>query len=634
MITTTLDGQWKLKAVSPMIASGLEKGSEWNMNIPGSLHDTLLAENLIKEPYDGLESEKSRWIGESLWSVERTFNFERSEGPVFFKCGGLSACRININGKTAAEKYDASPLLLDISEYITGGENKIEIFFLPQLDKSISYPGIWRSIKILSDPVLIIAGSEAETENRNGKWLLDVIIPAIAEKDTETEYTISINGKTETGKLSVPKGSGDYLISIDPGEVSQWWPAGIGSQPIYPVTISINGYKAVRNVAFRTWNLLADGLFLNGRKIFMKGAELESLNLIPSRTDYVYIEKITRSAAEANMNAIVLRKYAGRSLQEAALRSGLLVIDAGAASSIPKPVEAPSFPSKETMDRIWKDGKRNIASPEADAHGDGAGKILSSVAASFLFPSDERKLVYLSQIKAAWCATEKAAWNRINGKTGMILSSITDPWPEISASAIEYGGKWKLLQYAARAFFSPLSPLLIDEGKVIGIYLINDTLQEQEAELSVKVRDFSGTKKETREYSVKAGAGTVLKVAEYPVHRLDREKHFLYVKLSTKDVLRERTMLLDKPKNLALENPKLKVSAMKNGPRAFSVKIMAEKPAFYVALSNVENGLFSDNMITVRPSAEKTIFFKAEEDITLEAFEKGLKVMDLYTAMQ
>ena len=93
-------------------------------------------------------------------------------------------------------------------------------------------------------------------------------------------------------------------------------------------------------------------------------------------------------------------------------------------------------------------------------------------------------------------------------------------------------------------------------------------------------------------------------------------------------------MLLDKPKNLALENPKLKVSAMKNGPRAFSVKIMAEKPAFYVALSNVENGLFSDNMITVRPSAEKTIFFKAEEDITLEAFEKGLKVMDLYTAMQ
>ena len=216
MITTTLDGQWKLKAVSPMIASGLEKGSEWNMNIPGSLHDTLLAENLIKEPYDGLESEKSRWIGESLWSVERTFNFERSEGPVFFKCGGLSACRININGKTAAEKHDASPLLLDISEYITSGENKIEIFFLPQLDKSISYPGIWRSIKLLSDPVLIIAGSEAETENRNGKWLLDVIIPAIAEKDTETEYTISINGKTETGKIvslqNFPASGGQILF--------------------------------------------------------------------------------------------------------------------------------------------------------------------------------------------------------------------------------------------------------------------------------------------------------------------------------------------------------------------------------------------------------------------------------------
>ncbi len=632
MITTTLDGTWQLKAVSPMITSGIEQGREWSMPVPGSIHDTLLADNLIPEPYDGLEAEETRWIGESLWSIEKTFSFSRTEGPVYLKCGGLSACRVILNGKTAAEKNDDSPLLLDVSEYIVNGENRIEIQFIP-CRSSISFPAVWRSIRLLSDPVLIIAGSEAETENRNGKWILDVIIPAIAEKDTEAEYEISINGKTEKGRLSIPKGSGDYLISLDPGDVSQWWPAGIGGQPIYPVTISINGYKSTRNVAFRTWNLLSDGLFINGRKVFMKGAEIGELNLIQPRTDYVYIERITRGAAEANMNTLIQQKYTGRSFKDAALRSGLLSIEKEALRSIPKSVSVPSFPSKETLDRIWNNGERNIASKEVDAHGDCTGQILSSVADSFLFPRDERKLVYLSQIKAAWSASEKAAWNRVHGKNGLILSSLTDPWPEVSGSCMEYGGKWKLLQYSARAFFSPLAPLMIDNGKSIDIYLVNDTLQKHEAEFSIKLRDFSGTKRDTREYTVTADAGTIIKVAEYPLHRVDRTKNFLYVKMSTKDILRERTMLLDKPKNLSLEAPGIRMETYKNGPRSFSVKLKAERPAFCVALSSALAGLFSDNMITVRPSAEKTVFFRSDEDASAEEFAESLKMMDLYTAM-
>ena len=107
----------------------------------------------------------------------------------------------------------------------------------------------------------------------------------------------------------------------------------------------------------------------------------------------------------------------------------------------------------------------------------------------------------------------------------------------------------------------------------------------------------------------------------------------MYVKMSTKDILRERTALFAKPKCVKLEDPGLEVSTYQNNPRTFSVKLTVHKPAFFVALDSPVKGLFSDNVISVRPSAEKTIFFRAEEDVSLNEFTSSLKVMDLYTAM-
>ena len=44
-------------------------------------------------------------------------------------------------------------------------------------------------------------------------------------------------------------------------------------------------------------------------------------------------------------------------------------------------------------------------------------------------------------------------------------------------------------------------------------------------------------------------------------------------------------------------------------------------------------GTFSDNMISVRPSAEKNIVFMTEEEADLDRFRENMRIMDLYTAM-
>ena len=633
MITTTLDGRWRLTATSPMKSSGIEQGTEWEMSIPGSLHDTLLENGLINEPYDGRELERAEWVRESTWTISRTFSISSIADMHFIKCGSLSPSSILINGKKAAEKDDDSPLLLDISGYVTEGSNTIEIVF-PRCHEHGHFPGVWRSMKLLSSPDFIIAGSEAETELRNGHWMIDVIIPVISQHDAETEYEITIQNRTERGSLRITEGSGEYLISIEEKDACLWWPAGMGQQPVYPVSISVAGYKASRTIAFRTISLIDRKLFVNGRKVFMKGAVLSPLNLIPSRTDDVDINRVFRHAAEANMNTLLLTaNHARHTLTEAAMRYGIVLLDSSRKSELPEPVVSSSFPSKETLSRIWNGGERNISSPDADLHSTGTGAILNSVASYFLFPRVEGSLVYLSQAGAAIEAGRAAGTARIRGDAGCMLSLLADSWPAIGPSAIEYGGKWKLLQYSAREFFSPLSPLIIDEGKSVSVYFVNDTMQREEAEFSIKLRDLSGAKKDTREYTVTADAGSLVKVAELPMHRVDRTRSFLYVKMSTKAVLRERTLLLDKPKCLKLENPLLRMETLQNGPHSFAVKLTVEKPAFCVALECGRKGIFSDKMITVRPSAEKTIFFRAEEDITLSDFTSSLKVMDLYSAM-
>lgn len=634
MTRTELSGAWTLNAHSPMKSSGIKQGSEWDMDIPGSIHDTLLAAGLIEEPYDGTGIINAAWVGESAWSIKRNFTISRSR-LMYLTCPSLSPAAIIINGKEAGRtKGEGSSLSLDISNAVSDGDNHIEFIFsgtgLNQAGAERVFPGIWGPVDILSDDEIIFSEPELETISEKDGWKLCLKIKATAYQNAELPYEIAFNGKTVKGVMEFRKGTAVSSLKFDAEGVSLWWPQGTGPQPLYPVSINIAGMRFDKDIAFRTIQASNDGVECNGMRIFAKGAVLGKENLIPSRNTSSDTERLLRSAAEAGLNTLITENPS-RKLEETAARNGMIIFAAESPATV---FSSPSFPSKWTMERIWKDDVRNIASSTADLHGGGTtGEILSSIAASFLFPDTEGKLVYLSQIKAAEMARKEADRRRARGEKGLILSSLVDPWPAISDSAIEYGGKWKLLSYASRAFFSPLQPILVTDGRAVGLYFANDTLQEAEAEFSIKLRDFSGGKKETREYSAVAGPGEIVKVAEYPLFRVDETNTFLYVKMSTKDLLRERTMLLDKPKNLKLENPCMKVSITENSPRTFAVKLTAEKPAFHVALDSNIRGLFSDNMISVRPSAEKTVFFKAEEDTDLQTFSASLKVMDLYSAM-
>jgi len=79
MVKQSLNGVWELRG-----ASGDRGGvSSWphfeqqerfmKAEVPGSVHETLIKEKIIKEPTLGKNVLEARWVEEFVWAYRRTF---------------------------------------------------------------------------------------------------------------------------------------------------------------------------------------------------------------------------------------------------------------------------------------------------------------------------------------------------------------------------------------------------------------------------------------------------------------------------------------------------------------------------------------------------------------------------------
>lgn len=655
-----LDGIWSLSPIIHEKNSPLEKES-YDMQIPGELHDALYKSSVIPDPYSGLESVKSSFIGRTGWKLSKKVALAKAKGAEYCLVISLpfSDYSVFINDSPLGDYHLAREQRIDCTGHIRNAENEITIIFTPgQNGEKINAMGIKGGIYLEEDKDLIISSVSPHPERTDGKWNVAVDIDATVFNDTAVPVAISINGRDSEESIFFSKDIKRYTIECNPGDVQLWYPNGYGQPHLYPITITIGEERFEKDIGFRT--ISADNaLVVNGLKLFLRGALYIKEDLIPTRTDQSRIERLMRSAAAANMNIIRIDGWIpSPELYEAADRHGILIYQTGWKSNdvetalishpsvIPdtkemvsvltrmKSIGFPSYPSLQTIERI-DDKEKNITSPAMDFHGEGIERILSMIASQYLFPSSIDKLIYLSELQQALSLEREAALIERDGKaTGILIETLNDSWPAVSSSCIEHGGKWKLSMYAARAFFSQLAPVIIIDDGYASIYLANRSARNVKAELSVKLRSFSGSKRDAREYVLDSPPGSFIKAASFPLQRLKKDEGFLYVKMSTKGIVRERVILLDKPKNLQLENPMISSELTKADSKTIYIKLRSEKPALHVALvASGIRGIFSDNLISIRPSAEKTIIFSAEDDIDETEFRSKLRIYDLWNAM-
>ena len=55
------------------------------MAIPGDVHDTLISQSVIPDPYYGMNELDTLFVGRGDWSIERKFNWKKSEEKTFLR---------------------------------------------------------------------------------------------------------------------------------------------------------------------------------------------------------------------------------------------------------------------------------------------------------------------------------------------------------------------------------------------------------------------------------------------------------------------------------------------------------------------------------------------------------------------
>ncbi len=120
-----------------------------------------------------------------------------------------------------------------------------------------------------------------------------------------------------------------------------------------------------------------------------------------------------------------------------------------------------SLPCLKTIESFTEEKDRNLNSAIMERHQRSYGGnelILTYLSRNYLYPSDFEALIYASQLLQAEAIRYRVEhWRRNRGRCmGALYWQLNDIWPVTSWASIDYFGRYKALQYAAKRFFSPV----------------------------------------------------------------------------------------------------------------------------------------------------------------------------------
>ena len=282
-----------------------------------------------------------------------------------------------------------------------------------------------------------------------------------------------------------------------------------------------------------------------------------------------------------------------------------------------------SFSSREVAETFCAADKLNPTAPDFEWHQKNPGgnqRILETMARYFRFPQGTDAMLYLSQVQQAIAIkTAAEGWRAQRPRCmGTLFWQLNDNWPVASWSSVEYGGKWKHLQYHARRFFAPVAVVGLPGGKVV---CLNDTDHEIVGRATVEHWSFDGKLVKSECQSVRIPADSAVETGRFG--RL--EETFVHLRLETDAGNHENDWFFDAFKRYELADAQVKTEV--NG---FFVRLTTDKPAFFVWMNaHGVRGEFSDNSLTLLPGRPITLTFTPKEECSAERFLRSLRLMHL-----
>ncbi|MFO7870650.1 MAG: glycoside hydrolase family 2 protein [Kiritimatiellia bacterium] len=308
-----------------------------------------------------------------------------------------------------------------------------------------------------------------------------------------------------------------------------------------------------------------------------------------------------------------------------------------------------SFPEPKTAKEFTEQGDRNIVSPIMEHHqrsAIGNQTIMSYMLEWFRMPRNFDMTLWLSQILQALAMKYAVEhWRRMKPRCmGAIYWQLNDCWPVASWSSIDGSLRWKALHYAAKNFYSPVLTLGIeDAGRgTVDMYVCNDRRTGFSGRLRWRLTDTVGRQLAEDAYGVKVRAGKSSRIRKIDfsdvVGRCGAGSLMVWMKLEEKGKeVSSNLVLFGKPKEMALEDPELKLEVRKNrgSPQLpkeweFVARLKARRPALWawIELTGAD-ARFSDNFVHVRPGEVREIGITPLKEMKTADVKKRLKVRSL-----
>lgn len=350
-LTFDLNGEWSVSSTDNEYACLGQ--------VPGYAYLDLIRNNLIEDPYVGLNEQKNQGLEHKNWVYTKKFHWDTSQSldmtELVFK-GIDTYATIFLNGKEIGQTTNMfRSFSFDINDNLLNGENVIKVvlhspfkakkeqvenlgYVLPADSEvgELKYSPFCRKAPYHFGwdwgPRIISAGIYKDVFIRSfsGVQMIDYQCQTLSISDDAAKMILRTTLRsTRNEKLTISLG--DYLsitCEIKEGEnyitdtfmihsPEFWWPNGHGKANLYKETLSLeysSGKRVFREIQFgiRTVELVSEAdaigtayyFKINGTPIFAKGANYIPQDIFVSRVPDKNYRKLLGMAKEANMNMI------------------------------------------------------------------------------------------------------------------------------------------------------------------------------------------------------------------------------------------------------------------------------------------------------------------------------------------
>ncbi|MGE8513747.1 MAG: beta-mannosidase [Chryseobacterium culicis] len=205
---------------------------------------------------------------------------------------------------------------------------------------------------------------------------------------------------------------------------------------------------------------------------------------------------------------------------------------------------------------------------------------------------------------------------------GTLYWQLNDCWPVVSWSSIDYLGNWKAFHYQAKRSFEPVLVSIAETDKSYDVYLISDLMNRLKLNTKFELIDFKGKTlwKSTQSDDINADVSKKIRsISKSELAQFNLSETVLKIS-SEKDATFEKLFFFNKPKDLKLSKPEIKIRKISPTVIEVSTDILA-KEVYLIGDTH-----FSDNFFDLLPGVSKKI--------TLSKPLKNIEVMSLWDVMK